>query len=85
MAHGHDGFDRAVFAGRVENRIEQRNQRGDAFERKTFGAEIARLQNLLEKIGANQALENFVAVDFGCSGFHALGNPAGGAPAAAGA
>ncbi len=32
MAHGHDGRLGAVFAGLVENRIKQRDQRGDAFE-----------------------------------------------------
>ena len=47
MTHGHDGFQRAVFAGSIENGIEQGNQRGDAFERKALGAEIARLQDLL--------------------------------------
>src|SRR5713101_2334298 len=32
MAHGHDRFDRAMFRDVVQNRVEERNQRGDAFE-----------------------------------------------------
>ena len=76
MAHGHHGFERAVFAGGVQDGIEQRNQRGDAFERKTLGAQVARLQNLFEEVGANQALEDFFLVDFGRGGFETLGDPA---------
>src|SRR5260370_10978767 len=41
VAHGHDRGFRAVFAGFVENRIEQRNQRGNAFERETLRAQLA--------------------------------------------
>ena len=59
VAHGHDGVDAAKFARGIENGIEQRNERGVAFQRKTFGAQIAALQNLLEEIGADQTLEIF--------------------------
>ena len=48
MAHGDHGIDGAGFAGGVEDGIEQRNQRGDTFERETFGAQIACLQNLFK-------------------------------------
>src|SRR4029077_9910362 len=45
-------------------------------ERKTLGAQIARLQNLLEKIGANQALQGLFLIDLGLRPFHALSDPA---------
>ena len=76
VAHGHDGRLRAVFGGSVQNRGKQGNQRRDAFQRKSLRAEIARLQDLLEEVRANQALENFVLVDFFGRGFEALNNPA---------
>jgi len=56
VTHGHDGFERAVPARSVQDGIKQRNQRGNAFEREALGAQITRLQDLLEEIGANQAL-----------------------------
>ncbi len=76
VAHGHDGFDRAVLARGVQDGIEERNQRGDAFQGESLGAEVARLQNLFEKIGANQTLEDFVLIDFAGRPFQALGDPA---------
>src|SRR5712692_2901917 len=76
MTHGHDGFRGAVLADGVENGVEQRDQRGDAFEREALGAEIAGLQDLLEEVGANEALENFLLVDFGLRTFDALDDPA---------
>ncbi len=51
-----------MFRGCLQDGIEQRNQRGDTFERKSLRTEIARLQYLLEEVGANQALENFALV-----------------------
>ena len=76
VAHGHDGFDCAVLARGIENGIEQGNEGGNAFQRKTFGAEITRLKNLFKQIGANEARENYVAIGFRRRGFHAFGNPA---------
>src|SRR6266436_5509419 len=76
VAHGHDGFEGAVFPDGVENGVEQGNERGHTFERKTLCAQIARLQNLLEKIGADQALENFLLIDLGLRSFDALSDPA---------
>ena len=32
MAHAHDEFDGAELSGGVENFVDQRNERGDAFE-----------------------------------------------------
>ena len=43
VAHAHHQFDGAPFSGRLQNLIDQRDQRGYAFERKAFGAEIALL------------------------------------------
>src|SRR5260370_21623833 len=76
MAHGHDGFGGAMLGDGVENGVEQGNERGHAFERKALGAEIAGLQDLLEEVGANEALENFFLVDFGLRTFDALDDPA---------
>ena len=76
VAHGHDRIDAAAFTRYVENGIEQRNERGVALKRKAFTAQIAALQNLLEKIGTNQALENFCLADLELRTFHALSDPA---------
>src|SRR4029077_7413798 len=75
VAHGHDRIDAAAFTRYVENGIEQRNERGVALKRKAFAAQIAALQNLLEKIGTNQALENFCLADLELRTFHALSDP----------
>ena len=42
----------------AEELVEEGNQRGDAFEREALGAEIARLHDLLEDVGAHQQIEN---------------------------
>src|SRR5216684_109499 len=39
VTHSHDGFKRAVLARGVQNGIQQRNQRGDAFQGESLGAE----------------------------------------------
>ena len=63
-------------AAAVEHAVQQRNQRGHAFERKSLAAQIARLQHLLEKFRANQPLENVGAIGLRRVGFQSLGNPA---------
>ena len=60
----------------VENRIEKRNQRGNTFERETFCAEVACLQDLFKEIGADQTLEDFVLIYLAWRSFEPLGNPA---------
>ena len=75
VAHGEYRIERAALAGDVENRIEERDERGDAFERETFCPEIARLQNLFKEIGTDEAFENFVLVDVGVDVFDALDDP----------
>ncbi len=76
VAHGHDRVDAAVFPGYVENGIEQRDEGGVALERKAFASQVAALENLLEQIGANQALQNFSLADLKLRTFHALSDPA---------
>ena len=62
MAHADHAADRAVLGGVVEQFIDERNQHGHAFERKPLGAEIARLNDLLEKVGAQQQLESALRI-----------------------
>ncbi len=57
MAHAHHQFDRALLSGRFEDFVHQRNERGHAFQRKALAAQIALLQDLLEKLGADQLIE----------------------------
>src|SRR5260370_8968016 len=75
MAHGHDGLHRAVLAERVQDGVKKGDDCGNTFQRKTLRAEVARLENLFEQIGANQAFENFSLVDLKLWSFDALGNP----------
>ncbi len=81
MTHPHDEFDRAALRAHLENFVDQRDEGGDSFERKTFAAEVALLHDLLKDIGANQELENAGLVFF-CNleplrlRFHALVDPA---------
>ena len=76
MAHPHYQFHRALLAGAFENFIHQRNQRGHAFERKTFVAQIALLQHLLEQFGSNQQIKRAFLIHRRLRRFHALLNPA---------
>src|SRR5260370_184496 len=80
VTHGHDGFERAMFARGVEDGVQERNQCGDTFEREALGAKIARLQNLFEKIGANQTLKDFVLIDLALRSFEPLSDPAAALP-----
>jgi hypothetical protein len=76
VAHGHDGIDTTDVAGGIEDGIEQRDERGVAFEREALAAEIAALEHLFKEIGANQAIQDGGLVDLELRAFHALGNPA---------
>jgi hypothetical protein len=76
MAHGHDGFDGTVLADGIENGVEKWNQRSHTFERKALRAQIPGLQDLLEKVGTDQALEHFLLIDFAFGTFDAFGDPA---------
>ncbi len=79
MAHAHDQFDRAALGSGVENFVDQRDERGDTFEREALAAEIALLHDLLEDVGADEQVEDALLVLFcnlECVGFHLLVDPA---------
>ena len=59
MAHGDHRLLGAVLGSGVQDCVEQRDQRRFAFEREALGAEIARLDHLLEEIGADQQAREF--------------------------
>ena len=63
MAHGEHGLLGAVLGRGVQNLVEQRNQRGVAFQRIALGADVARVDGLLENIGAHQLIEHPRAID----------------------
>src|SRR5580704_13853203 len=75
MAHGQDAVHGTEITGDVEDRVEKRDKRGYALERKTLRAKIAGLQNLLEKVCANQPLENFFLVDLQFGALDAFRDP----------
>ena len=65
--------------GGVENFVDERDQRGDTFEREALAAEIALLHDLLEDVGADEQFEDALLVSFcnlECVGFHLLVDPA---------
>ena len=64
MAHAPARACSAPFsAAAFEDFVEQRNERGVAFERITFGSDVARLHGLLEDVGADELVENALRVD----------------------
>src|SRR5258706_13007027 len=75
MTHAHDQFHGAMLAGDVQKLVHRRQQRRVAFERESFVAEIALLQRLLKKIGAQEQVERALAVDGGGLRLHSLLNP----------
>src|SRR5579871_1063030 len=76
VAHAQNGLLRSAPGGALQQLIQQRNQYRDAFQGKTFAAQVARLHNLLEQIGANQALQDVLLVAGRGGRFHALLDPA---------
>ena len=52
---------RAEFGGAVEQLVEEGDEGGDAFEREALGAEIARLDDLLEDVGAGEQIAGCAA------------------------
>ena len=75
MAHPHDGLLRAKVGGVVQNLVQKGNQDGDAFEREALGAEIARLDHLLEEVGLGQPFQNLALVRHRRRLLHALLDP----------
>jgi hypothetical protein len=63
MAHRHHSLFGSVSRSGVENLIQQRNQCGIAFERIAFGADVARVDGLLENIGPHQSIKDSRAID----------------------
>src|SRR5450432_3794208 len=51
MAHAYYGLHRAKIGRMVQNLVEEWNQYRDTFKREALGAQIAGLNDLLEKIG----------------------------------
>src|SRR5258708_12727523 len=75
MTHAHDQFHGAMLAGDVQKLVHRWQQRRIAFERESFVAEIALLQRLLKKIGAQEEVERALAVNGGGLGLDAFLNP----------
>src|SRR5579859_2515447 len=75
MAHGHDAVHRAEVPCGIKNGVEQRDQRGDAFERKSLRPKIASLKNLFEQVRTDQTLQYFPPVDLQLRSLEALRNP----------
>ena len=76
MAHPHDEFDGAVFAGHVEDFVQQRQERSVAFEREALVAEIARLQRLLKQVRLDQQVKRQFMFDMLGFAFQTLLDPA---------
>ncbi len=76
MAHPHYEFRQTLLAGAFKDFINQRNERGNALQRKTLVAQIALLQHLLEEFGSNQQVERPLLVHRRLRRFQALLNPA---------
>ena len=71
----HDALGDAELGAGCEDAIEERNQNGEAFEREALGAEIARLDDLLEDVGADKLGEDVLLVGSGRRLLHALLQP----------
>ena len=52
----------AVLGGAVEDLVEEGDQDGEAFEREALGAEVARLDDLLEEVGLDEPFEDVALV-----------------------
>src|SRR5579859_396294 len=75
MAHGHDAIHSSKIPRGIKNGVEQRDQRGDAFERESLRPKIASLKNLFEQVRADQTLQYFPPIDLQLLAFKALRNP----------
>jgi len=81
MAHAHHKFRSAEARASIEQFIDQRNQRRDAFEREALAAKITLLHDLLKDVGPDEQVENSLLVfcgnvEFRRRRFHPLINPA---------
>src|SRR5258705_6532939 len=62
MRHGDERAGDSGCGGGGEYLIEKRNEDGEAFERKSLGAEVALLDYLLEEIGADELGEDVLLI-----------------------
>ncbi len=76
VAHAHDQLHGAEARAGIENFIDQRDERGHAFEGEALATEIALLHDLLEDVGADEEIENASLVLFLRFGLHPLVDPA---------
>ena len=72
MAHSKDCRVDAEGRAECEHCIEERDQDGEALERKALGAEVARLDDLLEEVGADEVGEDVCLVGRGRRLLHLL-------------
>ncbi len=76
MAHRQHRLLRAIVGRGVQDFVQQRNQRGVAFQRIALGSDVAGVDGLLEDVGANQLIENTRTVHrLLLRRFHALLDP----------
>ncbi len=75
MAHAEHHLLRARRRSRREHLVEQRNNGGHAFERKSFAPQITRLKHLLEKLRADQPFEDEAAIGLRHIALQPFGNP----------
>ena len=73
MAHAQDGALRAELGGAVEQLVEEGDEGGDAFQREALGAEIARLDDLLEEVGAGEEVEDRLRIGLRGRGLRGAG------------
>jgi hypothetical protein len=75
VRHGEERTGYSGSGGSGEDLIEKRDEDGEAFKRKSFGAEITLLDHLLEEIGADELGEDMVLIGLGCWTFDLILQP----------
>ena len=76
VAHAHNQVHGPALTGGFKNFIDQRDQGGHAFQRKTLVAEIALLQYLLEQISPDELVQYVFLIDCRLRTFQAFLDPA---------
>src|SRR5271155_267260 len=75
MAHREHRLHRALLRGRIQNRVQQRQQRRFSLQRISLRSQITRLQHLLENFRAHQPVQNSRAIRFRRLRLHPRLNP----------
>src|SRR6185437_3973506 len=75
MAHRDHNLNRAAFSSLIQDFVQKRDQRSNAFEREAFGSEITRLDYMFEQVRSGEQLEDVLLVHRRSIGFEALLNP----------